>query len=69
MQTTQLKITGMSCQSCVAHTKKALESVEGVRSVAVNLEPGGAVVEHEGAETGKLLSAVAEEGYEARVET
>jgi copper chaperone len=68
MQTTRLKITGMSCQSCVSHTKKALESVEGVRSVVVSLEPGGAVVEHEGAATEKLLSTVAEEGYEARVE-
>jgi copper chaperone len=68
MQTTRLKVTGMSCQSCVAHTKKALESVEGVRSVAVSLEKGGAVVEHEEAAMGELLSAVAEEGYEARVE-
>ena len=67
MQTTRLKITGMSCQSCVSHTKKALELVEGVRSVEVSLEPGEAIVEHEGAETGKLLSAVADEGYEARV--
>ena len=67
MQTTRLKITGMSCQSCVSHTKKALESVEGVRSATVNLEPGGAVVEHEGTETAKLVAAVVEEGYEAEV--
>jgi len=58
----------MSCQSCVAHTKKALESVAGVRSVEVNLEAEEAVVQHEGAEQDALVAAVTEEGYGARVE-
>ena len=39
-----LKITGMTCNHCVMHTKKALEAVEGVESAAVELEPGAAHV-------------------------
>jgi copper chaperone len=66
MQTTRLKITGMSCQSCVAHTKKALEAVPGVGAVTVTLEPPLAVVEHDAVPDGKLIAAVAEEGYEAQ---
>lgn len=67
MNITRLKITGMSCEACVSHTKKALEAVPGVQSADVTL-PGGAVVAHEGVDTGKLVAAVAEEGYEAQVE-
>jgi copper chaperone CopZ len=63
MQTTRLKITGMSCQSCVAHTKKALEAVPGVGSVEVTLEPPVAVVKHDAVPEGKLIAAVEDEGY------
>lgn len=64
---TKLKITGMSCDACVSHTKKALESVSGVKSAAVSLQAQEAVVEHEGADPAKLVEAVVEEGYEATV--
>jgi copper chaperone CopZ len=67
MQTTQLKITGMSCEACVSHTKKALEAVAGVHSATVNLAAGKAMVEHDGVDPAKLVEAVAEEGYEAEV--
>lgn len=33
-----LKINGMSCDHCVAHVKKALEQVDGVKSAEVSLE-------------------------------
>jgi cation transport ATPase len=33
-----LKIEGMMCQHCVAHVKKALETVEGVSDVQVDLK-------------------------------
>jgi mercuric reductase len=66
MDTTFLKIRGMSCQSCVAHTKKALEKVPGVREANVSLDGGGqALVLHEGAGTPELVQAVVAEGYEA----
>lgn len=68
MNITRLTITGMSCEACVSHTKKALEAVPGVQSADVTLTPGGAVVAHEGVDTGALVAAVAEEGYEAQVE-
>ncbi|MCZ7581733.1 MAG: cation transporter [Fimbriimonadaceae bacterium] len=44
--TTTLKIDGMNCSHCVASAKKALESVSGVISADVTLEPGMAKVEH-----------------------
>jgi copper chaperone CopZ len=37
-----VKIKGMSCQHCVASTTKALESIDGIRNVVVNLERGEA---------------------------
>jgi copper chaperone CopZ len=37
-----IKIKGMSCQHCVASTTKALQDIEGVSNVAVDLEKGEA---------------------------
>lgn len=37
-----VSIKGMSCQHCVASTKKALEDVPGVTNVKVDLEKGKA---------------------------
>ena len=33
-----ISIKGMSCQHCVASTKKALEEIPGISNVEVNLE-------------------------------
>ncbi|MCT5019398.1 cation transporter, partial [Pseudomonas aeruginosa] len=33
---THLKITGMTCDSCAAHVKEALEKVPGVQSAIVS---------------------------------
>jgi copper chaperone len=33
-----VSIKGMSCQHCVASTKKALEEISGISNVEVNLE-------------------------------
>lgn len=64
--TTNLHVTGMSCNNCVGHVEKALRAVEGVHGVTVVLEPGSAVVEHDAATTVEsLIEAVTEEGYEA----
>jgi copper chaperone len=64
MAETRLKITGMTCNHCVAHTKKNLEAVPGVESVEVTLEPGGAVVKGS-ADAAALVEAVKAAGYEA----
>ncbi len=37
-----VSIKGMSCQHCVASTKKALEEIPGISNVEVNLDKGEA---------------------------
>ncbi len=34
-------VTGLNCQSCVKHVTEAFGALDGVRSVAVDLEPQG----------------------------
>ncbi len=65
MSRIRLEINGMTCNHCVAHTRKALEAVPGVESVEVTLEPGAAVVEGT-ADVEALVAAVKAAGYEAR---
>ena len=59
-------IDGMSCQNCVRHVKRALDTVKGleVRDVAV----GSATIEFDPAEVSEehVLKAVREAGYSAR---
>ena len=58
-----IKIEGMMCMHCVKHVDKALNAVEGVTSVAVNLEAKNAVVE--GTMTDEALTAaIVDAGYE-----
>ena len=38
-------IQGMTCSSCSSHVEKALNSIEGVTKVEVNLESKTAVIE------------------------
>lgn len=67
METTTLKVTGMSCGMCVQHVTKALQAIAGVRSVEVDLDSGRATVEHEaGVTAAPLIAAVEEEGYSAQ---
>jgi copper chaperone CopZ len=66
--TTNLKIDGMTCQNCVRHVREAIQGVEGVMEVDVNLDEGSARVEHESrTQPQKLVAAVIEEGYEATI--
>jgi copper chaperone len=64
--TTDLKIEGMTCQMCVQHVTKALQSVNGVENVNVDLAAGSATVHHQNAPLASLIGAVEEEGYTAR---
>ncbi len=64
--TINLKITGMSCKHCVMNATKAIEAVEGVASVEVTLEPGGAIIIGS-ATTENLITAVTSAGYEAEL--
>lgn len=59
-----LKIDGMTCDHCVMHVTKALESVEGVQKAKVSLKKKEAAVKFETPATLEMMSkAVAEAGY------
>ena len=62
--TTELKISGMTCQHCVGAVTRALESVPGVTGVRVDLAGGLARVEGE-ARPEALIQAVVDAGYKA----
>ena len=59
-----LKIEGMMCQHCVAHVTKALQTVEGVESVEVNLKKKTALVTSQTEISSEVLTQViADAGY------
>lgn len=65
-----LKVDGMMCQHCVAHVRKALENVEGVKAAEVDLDKKSAVVSFEGnVRADVLIEAVKAAGYEAEKES
>jgi copper chaperone len=60
-----IKVKGMSCGHCVNAVTKALESVEGVENVSVNLEMGSATFDESGAVDMAVVSKVIKDaGYE-----
>ncbi len=62
-----LKIEGMMCGHCVAHVTKALQAVEGVATVEVNLKKKTAEVTFSNEVSNEILiSAVTEAGYEVK---
>jgi copper chaperone len=67
MGTTQLKVTGMSCDHCVRAVTNALKQTAGVRDAQVDLKAGKAVVEYDESTTTprQLANAVMDEGYTA----
>ncbi len=59
-----LKVEGMMCMHCVAHVKKALESVGGVASADVSLDNKTATVKlNREVSEEELISAVTDAGY------
>ncbi|MGD9693843.1 MAG: mercury(II) reductase [Lautropia sp.] len=63
---TQLTITGMTCDSCAAHVKAALESVPGVQSADVSYAQGSARLALDSdTSPDALIAAVAGLGYRA----
>ncbi len=62
-----LKIEGMMCQHCVAHVTKALQGIDGVDSVEVNLKKGTAMVTFSTAVSDEtLISIITDAGYEVK---
>lgn len=65
---TTLAITGMTCGSCRRHVSAALEQVEGVEQVDVNLATNSASVRHSpNVASAALIAAITEAGYGASV--
>ena len=61
---TQLRITGMTCESCAVHIKEALNKVAGVQSVDVSYAKGTAQLATEPSTSlPALIAAVAGLGY------
>lgn len=58
-----LDVAGMSCNHCKARVEKALNSVEGVNNVEVDLENGKAKVEGPSLDVKALAKAVTNAGY------
>ena len=52
------------CQHCVAHVKKALEAVKGVKEVLVDLDEKKATVKAS-CPCEKLIKAIVDAGYQA----
>lgn len=61
-----VKITGMRCGHCVGSVTKALEAIEGVSNVKVDLARGEAVYdEGKPVEISKIKAAISAIGFEA----
>ncbi|MDR2514544.1 MAG: copper ion binding protein [Christensenellaceae bacterium] len=66
MTKTVLKVEGMSCEHCVRAVTKAVGSLPGIGSVAVELEKGLVTVEHDKAlsPVGTIAEAIEDQGYD-----
>jgi len=67
VETTTLKVSGMTCQGCVRSVTRVLQAVPGVDGVEVSLDKGEAQVRYDPARTDVpgLRSAVEQAGYSA----
>jgi copper chaperone len=57
-------IEGMSCMHCVKAVKTALQEIDNIKSVEVDLKNKKAVVEGENLDNKKIKEAINDEGYE-----
>jgi Cu+-exporting ATPase len=65
--TTELLVSGMTCNNCARHVTEAIQSVTAVRSASVALAAGRATVRwNNGPDVAGVIAAVAQAGYEAK---
>lgn len=66
--TTTLNVEGMTCGHCKASVTKALEELQGVKTVEVNLQQGTVNVEFDESQVGldALKEAIEEQGYDVK---
>ncbi|KAI9272532.1 hypothetical protein BY458DRAFT_508532 [Sporodiniella umbellata] len=65
---TFLPVKGMTCQSCVRAIQQALEQVEGVEKVKVDLEKGACVIQHR-SEIDCLKRTIEDCGFDVPIES
>ncbi len=67
METTTLKISGMTCMGCVNSVTRVLKAAPGVADARVTLEPAQATVDYDAAQTSpaQLRHAIEDAGYDA----
>ncbi len=59
-----VRVKGMSCEHCVSSVTKALEEVEGISNVSVDLNSAEATFENNGASTEEIQVAIKKIGFE-----
>ncbi|RUO42554.1 heavy metal translocating P-type ATPase [Idiomarina aquatica] len=64
-QLIRLSISGMNCASCAGRVDKALNQLEGVNEVAVNLASDSAEIKADNVTVEQLIKAVKDAGYDA----
>ncbi len=69
MKTIRLKITGMTCASCVLHIENDLKELDGVKEAVVNLplKSGSVTFDPEKLTENDIINAVKKAGYKAVV--
>ena len=67
METTTIKVKGMTCGGCVASVERVLRELEGVGNVSVSLESEEAKVEFDSTriKPEALRAAIEDAGYDA----
>ena len=67
--TTELRVSGMTCNNCARHVTEAIQGVAGVQSASISLQNAAASVRWNSAD-GKsvpaILAAISKAGYEAK---
>jgi hypothetical protein len=69
MSEINLAVSGMTCGSCVKHVTNALQSLEGVKDISVDLAAGKVKVTRTTEKTDDLIAALTEDGYPAQLDT
>lgn len=66
MQTTTIKIKGMTCMGCVNSIKTVLKNQNGVIAVEASLEPPQAIIQFDPGKTtlSQLETAIIDAGFE-----
>ncbi|OEU70355.1 MAG: mercury transporter [Desulfovibrio sp. S3730MH75] len=60
-----IEIRGMSCQHCVGSVDKALNTIEGLKNVSVNLEKAKATFDEDGpVDEAKIKEVISKIGFE-----